>query len=564
MRTTHCFPWTSTSQRAIGRRFGTPLSLAAAFSVALLCTALSAVHAQDPIPGSLHTSPFPGFNGGTGKITNLAIGAGYDCAYTAIALQSDGKIVLVGQCSNGTDSDFCVARLLPDGTLDASFDGPSGNGNGKFFLPIGTGNDFAVAIALQPDDKIVLAGSCFNGAIQEFCVARLNTDGTLDTSFDGPSGNGDGKFLLPINPSYNTANAIALQSDGKILLAGMCGSPGGPSRFCASRLHVDGMLDVSFDGPGVAGNGKFELPQIDQFQEAANAIAVQSDGKIVLAGNCFNTNAAFAANFCIARLNADGSFDASFDGPNVTPGNGKFWVDVSTNYDQANAMSLQPDGKILLAGGCYPPATSANSFCFARLNADGSLDSGFDGPSNVGNGKVILPVGATSEVIYAMALQPDGKIVLAGGCVVTGQYYFCMARLNADGSLDASFDSAGIPSNGKFILPLGAGDDNARAIALQPDGKILVAGYCDNGGNSDFCVARVHGGPFAATQCSLDMDGDGKVQATVDGLISTRVMLGMTGSAVTGGITFAPHAKRQTWADIRTYLVNQCGMTIAQ
>jgi hypothetical protein len=109
-----------------------------------------------------------------------------------------------------------------------------------------------------------------------------------------------------------------------------------------------------------------------------------------------------------------------------------------------------------------------------------------------------------------------------------------MARLNADGSLDASFDSAGIPSNGKFILPLGTGDDNARAIALQTDGKILVAGYCDNGGNQDVCVARVHGGPFAATQCSLDMDGDGKVQATVDGLISTRVMLGMTGSAVTG------------------------------
>ena len=96
----------------------------------------------------------------------------------------------------------------------------------------------------------------------------------------------------------------ALQPDGKILLAGMCGSPGGPSRFCASRLHVDGTLDVSFDGPGVAGNGKFELPQIEQFQEAANAIAVQSDGKILLAGNCFNINAAPAANFCIARLNA--------------------------------------------------------------------------------------------------------------------------------------------------------------------------------------------------------------------------------------------------------------------
>lgn len=559
MRITKCLLPICAADRAVWPKVRPMRSLAAAFCLLLGGVTTSAVHAQDPIPGSLHTSPFPGFNGGTGKITNLAIGASNDYG-TAIALQSDGKIVLVGRCTNSADMDFCVARVSPDGTLDNSFDGPSGVGNGKFLLPIGSGYDAANAVAVQPDGKIVLAGSCSNGAIQEFCVARLNADGTLDTSFDGPSGNGDGKFLLPINPSYNTANAIALQPDGKILLAGMCGSLGGPSRFCASRLHVDGTLDVSFDGPGVAGNGKFELPQIEQFQEAAIAIAVQSDGKILLAGYCYNINAAFAANFCIARLNVDGSFDASFDGPNVTPGNGKFSVDVSTNHDQANAMSLQPDGKILVAGGCSAPSMS---FCLTRLNADGSLDSSFDGPSNVGNGKVILPLGGSGETVYAMTLQPDGKIVLAGECVVTSQIYFCMARLNADGSLDASFDSAGIPSNGKFILPLGTGDDNARAVALQTDGKILVAGYCDNGANQDICVARVHGGPFAATQCSLDMDGDGKVQATVDGLISTRVMLGLTGSAVVGGINFAPHATRQTWVEIRNYLVNQCGMKIS-
>ncbi|MBP6529605.1 MAG: hypothetical protein KA260_05745, partial [Burkholderiales bacterium] len=93
-------------------------SLAAAFCLLLGGVTTSAVHAQDPIPGSLHTSPFPGFNGGTGKIANLAIGAGNDYG-TAVALQSDGKIVLVGQCTNGADWDFCVARVLPDGTLDS-------------------------------------------------------------------------------------------------------------------------------------------------------------------------------------------------------------------------------------------------------------------------------------------------------------------------------------------------------------------------------------------------------------------------------------------------------------
>jgi uncharacterized delta-60 repeat protein len=511
----------------------------------------SAFAQQDPVPGSLHTSPFPGFASGAGKIANLAIGTGNDVA-RAIALEPDGKIVLAGYCSNGIDSDFCLARLNADGTLDTSFDGPGGAGNGKFLLPIGASNDIANAVALQPDGKIVVAGTCSNGSNDDFCVARLNTDGTLDASFGGPGGAGNGKFLLPIGSGNDKATALALQPDGKIVIAGTC-SNGSNDDFCVARLNADGTLDQSFDGPGGTGNGQFLLP-IGTSDDIANAVALQPDGKIVLAGYCSNGS---DNDFCAARLNADGTLDTSFDGP-ASAGNGKFLLPIGAISDRANAVALQPDGKIVLAGDC---SAGGSRFCVARLNADGTLDQSFDGPGGSGDGRFLLPSGG-SDFANAVALQPDGKILLAGGCSAGG-LDFCVVRLNADGSLDASFDGPSGTANGYVLLPIGTGNDIANAIAVQSDGKIVLAGNCSNGSNDDFCIARLNGGPFGAKQCTLDFDGDGKVLATTDMLIGTRVALGMTGNAVIGGISFAPHATRNTWPAIRDYLVSQCGMSIA-
>ena len=523
---------------------------------AVVCCAVAAfAHAQDPIPGSLHTTPFPGFASGNGKITNLAIGASDDFGQ-AVALQPDGKIVLAGYCYNGSNKNFCIARLNADGTLDASFDGPGGGGNGNFLLPIGASDDHASAIALQPDGKIVLAGRCLSVSNYDFCVARLNADGSLDASFDGPSGSGNGKFLLPIGTSDDFASAVALQPDGKIVMAGFCGN-GSNNDFCVARLNADGTLDASFDGPSGSGNGKFLLP-VGTSDDYLSAIALQPDGKIVLAGHCFGAS---NEDFCVARLIADGSLDTSFDGPSGG-GNGKFLFLIGGGTDQATAVALQPDGKIVLAGTCTNGID--NDFCVARLNATGTLDASFDGPSGSGNGKFLLPIGATGDQATAVALQPDGKIVLAGGCLNGSNYDFCVARLNADGSLDSSFDGPSGSGNGKFLLPIGTDYDYANAVALQPDGKIVLAGTCGNFIDSYFCVARLNGGPFGAKQCSPDYDGDGKVLATTDILIGARVALGLTGNAVVGGITFAAHATRTTWPDIRTFLVSQCGMTIAQ
>ena len=150
-------------------------------------------------------------------------------------------------------------------------------------------------------------------------------------------------------------------------------------------------------------------------------------------------------------------------------------------------------------------------------------------------------------------------MLLAGYCYNGTNYDFCAARFLPDSTLDTSWNGTG-----KVITAIGSGADSATAMTLQPDGKVLIAGQCHNGSNSDFCVARYDGGPFGYRNCSLDIDGDGLVLATTDMLIGTRIALGITGPAVIGGITFAPNATRNSWPLIRDYLVTQCGMSLVQ
>ena len=522
-------------------------------SMALLALVLSkaATAIPLPIPGDFDFT----FAAGTGKIANLAIGATKDRAF-ATALQSDGKIVLAGECSNATNNDFCVARLNADGSLDASFTGPGGFAAGKFMLPIGTGDDSARGIAIQPDGKIVLVGTCHNGVNNDFCIARLNPNGSRDSSFIGPGGGGNGLFLLSIGGSEDSAAVVALQPDGKILLAGSCYNVSDYD-FCAVRLNANGTFDTSFVGPGGNGNGKFLLP-IGLKHDYATAMVVQSDGKIVLAGYCLN--AMNDQDFCAARLKADGSFDTGFSGPSGS-GNGKFLLPVGNSSDYASSALLQPDGNIVLTGFCINGA--GYDFCAVRLlAATGSLDSSFAGPTGNGNGKIMLPIGVSSDNSLVAALQPDGKILLAGYCVGAVNNDFCVARLNSDGTFDTTFDGPGVAGNGKFIFPVSNSDDIATAMAIQPDGKIVVVGYCGNGVIDSFCVTRLNGGPFGYKSCTMDIDGDGSVLATTDALMLARVAMGMTGAAVTNGAVGAV-AKRTTWAQIRSYLVDQCGMSLA-
>ncbi len=349
------------------------------------------------------------------------------------------------------------------------------DGDGKQTTPIGSDFDNGYAVALQPDGKIVVAGdSAHSNNNNDFAVVRYNADGSLDTSFDG-----DGKQTTPIGSGEDYGRAVALQPDGKIVIAGSS-FKSNKYDFAVVRYNADGSLDTSFDS-----DGKQTTP-FGSKNSSGNAIALQPDGKIVVAGGSNN-------DFAVVRYNADGSLDTSFDG------DGKQTTSFGSGIDEGHAVALQPDGKIIVAG------RSRNSgnyeFAVVRYNADGSLDISFDG-----DGKQTTPIGSDNSSGNAVALQPNGKIIVAGKSRNSANYYdFAIVRYNADGSLDTSFDS-----DGKQTNSVGSGDDHGRAVALQPDGKIIVAGV---GGSfhGDFAVVRYN------TDGSLDtsFDGDGKQTTSV-------------------------------------------------
>ena len=363
-------------------------------------------------------------------------------------------------------------------------------------------------------------------------VPAAAAPGDLDTTF----GSGFGKVMTAIGGTDDQGYAVALQPDGKIVIAGHCGPLPTRYEFCLARYQADGTLDTSF------GTGGTVSSPIGSGYASGRATVLQPDGKIVVAGDC---DIGLHIVFCLARYQAGGALDPSFGsgGAVISP--------IGSSTDHATAIALQPDGKIVVAGYCA--GASNLDFCLARYQANGMLDAAFGS-----NGKVISPIGLSNDYGQALALQPDGKIVVAGYCDGVSNNDFCLARYQANGTLDTSFGSSGT-----VISPIGSSYDWAYAIALQPDGKIVVAGECWNGSNFDFCLARYQGGPFGYRNCTMDIDGDGVVLATTDALLLARTSLGMTGSAVINGISFASHATRKTWPDIRNYLVTQCGMALA-
>jgi len=401
----------------------------------------------------------------TGKVT-MNIGPSGDWGYS-VACQSDGKIVVAGYTTDGSNVDFAVARYNSNGSLDTSFDG-----DGKVRTPVGSSSDFAYSVALQPDGKIVVAGYAYvSGGGYDFAVVRYNPNGSLDTSFDG-----DGKVTTPIGTSDDYGYSVAIQPDGKIVVAGYSYN-GSNYDFAVVRYNPNGSLDTSFDG-----DGKVPTP-IGSGDDHGYGVAIQSNGKIVVAGDSYNGS---NYDFALVRYNSDGSLDTSFDG------DGKVVTPIGSSSDYGRSVALQSDGKIVVAG------YSSGDFALARYNSsNGSLDTSFDA-----DGKVTTPIGSSSDYACGVAVQSDGKIVAAGYTWTGSTWEFALARYNANGSLDTSFDA-----DGKVTTRVGTGDDSARGIALPSDGKIVVAGYSIDGSNYDFALARYN----ANGSLDTSFDADGKV-----------------------------------------------------
>jgi uncharacterized delta-60 repeat protein len=512
------------------------------FASVLTLVCSTAAHATVGQPGTLDAFWATGSPLGAGKVVT-PVGNGADDA-AAMIVQPDGKVLIAGTCAGAANSDFCAVRYDALGVLDSSF----GNG-GKVITPVGSQNDIATAIALQPDGKVLLIGHCRTAVTYHaFCAVRYNSNGTLDTA---NFGSGTGKVITPVGPEppsgnqTDVATSVALQPDGKILVAGSCTN--GTTQFCVVRYNNSGSLDTNFGSSGTgkiftsvgAAGGAFGGDNVA-------ATTIQPDGKILVGGYC--ANSITSITFCAARYQPDGSLDPSFNGAGtVSPY-------LGTDSAFANALALQPDGKMLLAGYCSFPASNFD-FCAVRLLSSGALD-----PTFGNSGSVTTSFGPFDDHATTIALQPDGKFLLAGDCNGASDNvnsFFCSARYNPNGTLDTNFGSAG------KVLTDFDGHDYATAMALQPDGRILLAGTCSPS-THDFCALRYDGGPFGYQNCKLDIDGDGRVLATTDMLIGTRIALGMTGNAVVGGINFPATATRNTWPLIRDYLLTQCGLSLVQ
>jgi len=342
----------------------------------------------------------------------------------AIAVQPDEKILVTGFADNAS-LDIYVIRLLPSGDFDTTF----GSG-GITMTDFGSNTlDQAHDMVLQPDGKILVAGWSLNTDI-DIALLRYNTDGSLDSSFGS-----NGKVSTDINNETQEGHAIALQPDGKILVAGLTFSSLNGNDLAVFRYLADGRIDSTFGVNGIS------VPPVNQDNDAANDIALQPDGKIVLAGYTY-TVIPFSDNL-IVRLDSSGNPDPSFGVSGIVSSNGV------NNDCFSTSVLIQPDGKIITSGRAY--ATTSN-FLLSRFNTDGQIDSTFGT-----NGFTYTSVANGEDFIYGSLLQPDGKIVVAGYYSDHLTENFAVARYNSDSSFNTS--TAGYNKNDFVIYPQPANDN---------------------------------------------------------------------------------------------------------
>ena len=323
----------------------------------------------------------------------------------------------------------------------------------------------------------------FNAYFHAICATAIMlafvVSGRTVLAFDGdldPTFGTDGKVLTDFDHSTDIANAVAIQADGKLVVVGTTYQDNDFSDedFAVARYNPDGTLDKTF---GVGGKVQTDFPGL---AAVASSVVVQPDGKIVVAGGAFPLFT-FAGDFKVARYNPDGSLDTSF-------GDGGIVTTTFPEGSYASDVALQADGKIIAAGTVFvdfnPGESSNTDFALARYNPDGTPDATF------GNGgQVSTDFLGLEDDAFSVLIQPDGKIVAVGSANDPATFYdFAAVRYLSNGTLDTTFGVAG-----KVHTDFGDQNfDRARSAALQPDGRIVAAGFAisQNGGIQNFAVTR--------------------------------------------------------------------------
>lgn len=334
----------------------------------------------------------------------------------------------------------------------------------------------AQSLLLQPDGKLVAGGYSYNGQ-NNFTLARYNGDGSLDSSF-GAAGTGKVVTCLGSNTPSGIADMV-LQPDGKIVVAG--GSTFQTSEWpepCPSivlgRYTGDGILDADHFG----NNGTTHFYAM-ACSRGANCLTLQSDGKLVAAG--WYSPPAPSVSMELVRVDNAGNPDMTFGNGGWTRADiGGWYNPPDVSYAWAKSVVAQSDGKLMAAGYCYFGSYSVKSIALARFNNNGGLDTSFDG-----DGKMVTTIGNTTDCATSLVFQTDGKFIVAGYSFNGSNLDFALVRYNTIGSPDMGFGAGG-----RVVTPIGDGDDAAADLILQPDGKLVAAGYSFNGGDLDFALVR--------------------------------------------------------------------------
>ena len=366
-----------------------------------------------------------------------------------------------------------VAVAAP-GALDPSFDG-----DGRVVTDLGSSDEEANALAVQPDGKLLVTArttECCDTFVTTYVLLRYDTAGALDSTFDG-----DGILVL----NGIAPKAVIVQGDGKIVVAGTW-----MNDFAIARYSDTGTPDTSFSDDGIA------TADFGGGQDIGLDVAIQADGKIVVVGS---TAPDFdARDFAAARFNGDdGSLDTAFSG------DGLQHTSLFGINEEANAVAIQADGRIVLAGTTDGRACSCSAdptdFGLVRYLSDGRRDASFSG-----DGKLRTSFGLPDRA-YDAAIQADGKIVAGGTVHGPTTYDFGLARYKPNGKLDATFSS-----DGKQRTDFSGGEDDARALMIQSNGRIVLAGSAAPKGtdSADFGLVRYR----ASGKLDLSFSGDGKVR----------------------------------------------------
>lgn len=384
--------------------------------------------------------------GPNGRVITSGVGVGQDTG-NGVAVQPDGKVIVAGAVGLSTPTDephdVAVIRYREDGTRDPDF-----AGDGMFTMDVSGGQDFAYDVAVAGDGTVAVAGTTYRGGDPDLLVLRLTSSGDPDPTFGG----GDGLVITPLSGLGDRARAVAVQPDGKIVVAGETAASGGAGDLFVARYTSSGDLDPSFSDDGVAtmdvmGNGG---------ADGARDLVLQADGRPVVVGSTTDGGRTLIA---VARYTTGGQPDATFSA------DGRRTISFGPVSNVGRGVAMTPTGRIVVVGS--RDLGSAATMVVAQLRRGGPLDDGFSG-----DGKRTISFGPGPETGSGVVVSADGSIVAGGSAASGASSDFALARLTSGGELDPSFGGG----DGRILTDFSGRQDLCLALALDPQGRIVGTG----------------------------------------------------------------------------------------